>query len=174
MGGALGLAILASVSVLYTDHLTKADYRAPILALNDGFRLAFLIAAGFAAVGAFAAFRFIPRVVRPAVASAVPNEPPPGGEEASQQSPPPPAAASATAAATVARPVDRSAYAEAPVRAPASPAEPDDHTARAPKARIATVTLSIPGGGRWPLASGSSTLRPASQQNRGQWLKRKA
>jgi EmrB/QacA subfamily drug resistance transporter len=174
MGGALGLAILASLSVLYTDHLTKADYRAPILALNDGFRLAFVIAAGFAAVGAFAALRFIPRVVRPPVPSAVPNEPPPGGEEASQQSPPPPAGGSTPSAATVARPVDRSPDAEAPVGAPAGPAEPHDHTARAPKARIATVTLSTPGGGRWPLAGGSSTLRPASQQSKGQGLKRKA
>jgi EmrB/QacA subfamily drug resistance transporter len=156
MGGALGLAILASVSVLYTDHLTKADYRAPILALNDGFRLAFLIAAGFAAVGAFAALRFIPRVVRPPAPSAVPNEPAPGGEEDAQQSPPPSATASAPSPATVAR-----------------PAEPHDHTVRAPKACIATVTLSVSDGGRWPLAGGCSTLRPASRQSKGQGLKRK-
>jgi EmrB/QacA subfamily drug resistance transporter len=65
MGGALGLAILASLSVLYTSHLTRVDYRAPILALDDGFRLAFLIGAGFAAIGAFVAFRFIPPTVRP-------------------------------------------------------------------------------------------------------------
>jgi MFS family permease len=66
MGGALGLAILASLSVLYTSHLTSVDYRAPILALNDGFRLAFVIGAGFAAIGAFVAFRFIPGTARPA------------------------------------------------------------------------------------------------------------
>jgi EmrB/QacA subfamily drug resistance transporter len=65
MGGALGLAILASVAALYTRHLVSADFRAPILALTDGFRLAFLIGAGFAATGAFVAFRFIPRVLRP-------------------------------------------------------------------------------------------------------------
>ena len=65
MGGALGLAILASLAVLYTSHLTNVDYRAPIVALTDGFRLAFLLGAGFAATGAIVAFRFIPRVVRP-------------------------------------------------------------------------------------------------------------
>ena len=55
MGGALGLAVLASLAVLYTNHLTSADYRAPILALTDGFRLAFLLGAGFAATGAVVA-----------------------------------------------------------------------------------------------------------------------
>jgi EmrB/QacA subfamily drug resistance transporter len=65
MGGALGLAILASLAVLYTSHLTSVDYRAPILALDDGFRLAFLLGAGLAATGALVAFRLIPRAVRP-------------------------------------------------------------------------------------------------------------
>jgi EmrB/QacA subfamily drug resistance transporter len=65
MGGALGLAVLTSLAALYTGHLTSAEYRAPILALTDGFRLAFLLGAGFAAVGALVAFRFIPRAVRP-------------------------------------------------------------------------------------------------------------
>jgi EmrB/QacA subfamily drug resistance transporter len=65
MGGALGLAILASLAALYTSHLTNVDYRAPIVALTDGFRLAFLLGAGFAATGAIVAFTFIPRVVRP-------------------------------------------------------------------------------------------------------------
>src|SRR5205807_5174661 len=49
MGGALGLAVLTSLAVLYTHHLVSADYLAPILALNDGFRLAFLLGAGLAA-----------------------------------------------------------------------------------------------------------------------------
>ncbi len=76
MGGAVGLAILASLSVLYTSHLTSVDYRAPILALNDGFRLAFLIGAGFAAAGAFVAFRFVPRTVRPAAPRPAPDQRP--------------------------------------------------------------------------------------------------
>jgi EmrB/QacA subfamily drug resistance transporter len=60
MGGALGLAVLTSLAALYTSHLTNVEYRAPILALNQGFRLAFLLGAGFAATGAIIAFRFIP------------------------------------------------------------------------------------------------------------------
>ena len=36
-----------------------------IVALNDGYRLAFLLGAGFAATGAIVAFKFIPRTVRP-------------------------------------------------------------------------------------------------------------
>jgi EmrB/QacA subfamily drug resistance transporter len=59
MGGALGLAVLTSLAALYTSHLTNVDYRAPIVALTDGFRLAFLLGAGFAATGAVVAFRFI-------------------------------------------------------------------------------------------------------------------
>jgi EmrB/QacA subfamily drug resistance transporter len=65
MGGALGLAILTSLAALYTSHLTSADFRAPILALTDGYRLAFLIGAGFAATGAIVALRFIPRTLHP-------------------------------------------------------------------------------------------------------------
>jgi EmrB/QacA subfamily drug resistance transporter len=65
MGGALGLAVLASLAVLYTGHLTNVDYRAPILALTDGYRLAFLIGAGFAATAAVVAFRLIPASLRP-------------------------------------------------------------------------------------------------------------
>jgi EmrB/QacA subfamily drug resistance transporter len=62
MGGALGLAILTSLAFQYTTHLIDADYRAPLLALDDGFRLAFLLAASLALIGAIAAFRLIPRV----------------------------------------------------------------------------------------------------------------
>ena len=79
MGGALGLAILTSLAVLYTDHLITADYRAPILALNDGFRLAFLIAAGLAAAGALVAFKFIPRTLGPTAQTPAPV--PAGPEE---------------------------------------------------------------------------------------------
>jgi EmrB/QacA subfamily drug resistance transporter len=82
IGGALGLAILTSLAALYTSHLANVDLRAPILALTDGFRLAFLIGAGFAAVGALMAFRLIPRTVRPAAA---PPVPPPGGVAAAAE-----------------------------------------------------------------------------------------
>jgi hypothetical protein len=64
MGGALGLAVLTSLAALYTSHLTHASLRAPILALTDGFRLAFALGAGFAALAALAAFMLLPRMVR--------------------------------------------------------------------------------------------------------------
>jgi EmrB/QacA subfamily drug resistance transporter len=72
MGGALGLAVLTSLAALYTSHLTHASLRAPILALTDGFRLAFALGAGFAALAALAAFRLIPPMARSQQAPAIP------------------------------------------------------------------------------------------------------
>jgi MFS family permease len=96
MGGALGLAILTSVAALYTSHLTHASLRAPILALTDGFRLAFALGAGFAALAALAAFRLIPPLVRsqqapsisPAAPSAHPAHPAALAAPVAQQTPP--------------------------------------------------------------------------------------
>jgi MFS family permease len=55
MGGALGLAVLASLAASRTDTL-RADGDAPLAALNGGYHAAFLVgaifAAGAAAVGA--------------------------------------------------------------------------------------------------------------------------
>ncbi|HKQ29971.1 MAG TPA: MFS transporter, partial [Burkholderiales bacterium] len=56
MGGALGLAILASVATLRTEGLLAAGATQPI-ALTGGYQLAFLIGAVFAAVAALAAVR---------------------------------------------------------------------------------------------------------------------
>ncbi|HST56713.1 MAG TPA: MFS transporter [Solirubrobacteraceae bacterium] len=75
LGGALGLAILATLAAQYTGHLIDADYRAPIVALTDGFRLAFLIGAGLAALAAILTFTLIPQV-RPG--GPPPGSPPPG------------------------------------------------------------------------------------------------
>jgi EmrB/QacA subfamily drug resistance transporter len=134
MGGALGLAILASLAVLYTNHLTSVDYRAPILALDDGFRLAFLLGAGLAASGALVAFRFIPRSVRPptqSLASAA------GGD--AREAPAP------------------------PTRPPLVPIEGgrliSGAGGRRPAARpVRSVVMSLSGGARWPLAHGSMTI----------------
>ncbi|HYM53915.1 MAG TPA: MFS transporter [Solirubrobacteraceae bacterium] len=137
MGGALGLAVLASLAVLYTGHLTNADYRAPVLAVTDGFRLAFLLGAGFVATGALVAFRFIPRAVRPgAPAVHVAPVPVSTGPEAET----PPAAVRHGASGPVARPRARP---------------------------VASVVLSVSGGGRWALASGSMTLRVAGEESSG-------
>ena len=51
MGGALGLAILASLADLHTQQL-RAVGTAPVAALNEGYQLAFLIGAGLTALGA--------------------------------------------------------------------------------------------------------------------------
>jgi EmrB/QacA subfamily drug resistance transporter len=99
MGGALGLAILTSLGAQYTAHLIEVDYRAPLLALDDGFRLAFLIAAAFAGIGAVAAFRLIPRV-RPGGAGSAPA-PAPASASAPTQAP---ASAPAAVRAPVAAP----------------------------------------------------------------------
>jgi EmrB/QacA subfamily drug resistance transporter len=88
MGGALGLAVLASLAVLFTSHLVSADYRAPILAVTDGFRLAFLLGAGFVAVGALVAFMFIPRALRAGAPSPSPSSPSPSPPPSTPQPPP--------------------------------------------------------------------------------------
>ncbi|WP_250633756.1 DHA2 family efflux MFS transporter permease subunit [Pinirhizobacter soli] len=49
LGGALGLAVLASVAAVATDH---AGTDSPLVALTTGYRLAFLIGAAFAALAA--------------------------------------------------------------------------------------------------------------------------
>ncbi len=51
MGGALGLAILASLAAMQTRHLI-VDHIAPTIALNSGYQLAFALAAIFALSGA--------------------------------------------------------------------------------------------------------------------------
>jgi EmrB/QacA subfamily drug resistance transporter len=117
MGGALGLAILASLGAQYTGHLIGSDYKSPIEALTDGFRLAYLIGAGFVTIAAVMAFRLIPK--HPARPPALAVVPPPAT--------PPPAT---------------------PVQATPEPA-PTRHT----------VAFQLSDGRRWPIASGSMTVR---------------
>jgi EmrB/QacA subfamily drug resistance transporter len=52
VGGALGLAILAAVANASTDNSSATSH---LVALNDGFRIAFLVGAGFAVAGAILA-----------------------------------------------------------------------------------------------------------------------
>ncbi|SFB85131.1 DHA2 family efflux MFS transporter permease subunit [Collimonas sp. OK412] len=51
MGGALGLAVLASLAALHTEHLL-ATGNEPVGALNSGYQAAFLVGACFAGLGA--------------------------------------------------------------------------------------------------------------------------
>jgi EmrB/QacA subfamily drug resistance transporter len=101
MGGALGLAILASLAAQYTSHLIGSDYKAPIVALTDGFRLAYLIGAAFVACAAVTTFRLMPKLPAkgpvPAAPVSAPAPPP--------AAPPPAAAPAALAAPAPAAPV---------------------------------------------------------------------
>jgi hypothetical protein len=58
MGGALGLAILASLAAWRTDSLTSSG-DGPLVALNGGYHLAFIVGAVFAAVAAATAAALI-------------------------------------------------------------------------------------------------------------------
>ncbi len=60
IGGALGLAILATIATSRTNHLTATSH-APADALTLGFHSAFLAAAGFTLLGIIAAVALIRR-----------------------------------------------------------------------------------------------------------------
>jgi EmrB/QacA subfamily drug resistance transporter len=163
MGGALGLAILASLAVLYTSHLMNTDYHTPVLALDGGFRLAFLIAAGFTATGALVTLRFIPRTGRPPLAVVVP--PPPGDGDAGAPSPdapspgtPSPVAAPVDAAEATGAHAGGGGLPSAGSPPRSSPVRGGDGTRRPESRAVATVTVSLAGGGRWSLAGGSGSL----------------
>ena len=78
MGGALGLAILASVAASRTDSLTSSGH-GPLAALNGGYHVAFLIGAGFAVVAAAVAWALI-RAEAPAHVPEAEGMPAPAGE----------------------------------------------------------------------------------------------
>jgi EmrB/QacA subfamily drug resistance transporter len=149
MGGALGLAILTSLAVLYTDHLTSSEYRAPILALNDGFRLAFLLGAGLALAGAVVAVRFIPRSVRPA------GQPRAGASPPADALAPPPLV-----------PLQGGRL-ESRARRPERPQEAGGGR-RPPSKPVARVLLSLSDGSRWALARGSMTIPTGTEDSAGQ------
>ena len=58
MGGALGLAVLASAAAARTDSLTSSG-EPELEALNGGYHLAFMVGAAFTVVGALVAAAFI-------------------------------------------------------------------------------------------------------------------
>jgi EmrB/QacA subfamily drug resistance transporter len=183
MGGALGLAILASLGAEYTSHLINADFQAPLLALTNGFRLAYLLGAVFAAAAAILTFRLIPPMRAPGHAPAAT----PGEATAAVGAQPAPSRASSSPAqspngsgaapegvmplAQAAGPAESvpvstsPAPAPAPARAPApatAPARmPPADTRRPARARVAAVVFSVSSGGSWPVAAGSMTIEVA-------------
>jgi predicted MFS family arabinose efflux permease len=62
MGGALGLAILATVASAHTSHLLAEGQTTPREALTSGFHEAFALGAGFAVAGALTALLVLPRI----------------------------------------------------------------------------------------------------------------
>jgi EmrB/QacA subfamily drug resistance transporter len=68
-GGGLGLAILISIATQYTSHRI-GDGQDVSAALTEGFRIAYLIAAGLAATAALLTFAFLPRAAAPEQAAA--------------------------------------------------------------------------------------------------------
>jgi EmrB/QacA subfamily drug resistance transporter len=59
VGGSLGIALLISIATWYTSHQIGRNTAVPE-ALTQGFRIAYLIAAGFAAVATVATFALLP------------------------------------------------------------------------------------------------------------------
>jgi MFS family permease len=64
MGGALGLAVLASLAASRTDNL-RASGDSELIALTGGYNAAFLVAALFAAAGALLAALLLRPVAAP-------------------------------------------------------------------------------------------------------------
>jgi MFS family permease len=71
MGGALGLAILATVASTHTSNLLAEGHTGPREALTRGFHEAFALGAGFAVAGALTALLVLPRI-RPRASAPVP------------------------------------------------------------------------------------------------------
>jgi EmrB/QacA subfamily drug resistance transporter len=168
MGGALGIAVLSTVAVEYSRHLVNSDYTAPIVAANDGFRLAFAIAAVLALAGAVIAFRYLatataaPAAPRPVPVPVGAGEGAAAGEEqqlAGEAGAGPPGAVRSVRPAEA----DRGGPADpqpAPAPAPeVRPAQTPPSATRDGLPAAATIAYSGPDGAPWPLARGSSTVR---------------
>jgi MFS family permease len=164
MGGALGIALLSTVAVEYSKHLVANDYTAGIVALDEGFRLAFAIAAAFALAGAAIAFRYIPAALSPP-RPVQPVGPGAGGEEAPRAVAPDLPAPETRAPATPATGAERHAQApaapgtRAPAPVPGHPPSPGSLPSGAGRVPATTIAFSRSDGGPWPVGDGSSTVR---------------
>jgi EmrB/QacA subfamily drug resistance transporter len=154
MGGALGLAILASLGAQYTSHLLNADYQAPLVALTNGFRLAYLLGAVFVGAAALVAFRFIPRMPKAI-----------GGSDSGGHAPGPAVASRPVALAADEPAGEAHATSLAPVE-PSTPVERAVDMAKPPRVRkrVTAVVFSLHDEHRWPVAEGSMTIGPASDE----------
>jgi hypothetical protein len=153
MGGALGLAILASVAAQFTSHLINVDYQAPLVALTNGFRLSYALGALFAGAAALLAFRSIPKVPARGWALGGNGGGPPPSARASR-----PGQGQRTSTGVI-----PNGHAELlPARSANAPA----HTRKAEERLGGAVVLSLGDGSCWPLAAASSMTIPASDSER--------
>ena len=148
MGGALGLAILASLGAQYTSHLINSDFQAPLLALTNGFRIGYLLGAVFVAIAAIVTFVFVPKL--PSAPTATAGQA--GGAPAAAAPAPDPA------------PVPAGANGSAPEVPGGPPLAPPPLTP--PRARVTSVVFSLTGEGSWPVAVGSMTIQVAPSGER--------
>ena len=81
VGGAIGLAVLATLASERTDSLRRAARRTTS-ALNSGYHLAYLIGSGLVAAGLVAAFTVLRPAPMPAMGHAPAEEPEHGAEPA--------------------------------------------------------------------------------------------
>jgi EmrB/QacA subfamily drug resistance transporter len=143
MGGALGLAILASLGAQYTSHLIGSDYQSPLLALTNGFRLGYLLGAVFVGVAAIVVFTLIPK------APAAPSTP---AAPAAPSTPAAPAAPSTPA-------VPEAPSTPAAPAAPSTPAVPEAFSTpaapEAPSTPAAPAAFSTPAASPEPEQAGS-------------------
>ncbi|HEX9066208.1 MAG TPA: MFS transporter [Streptosporangiaceae bacterium] len=97
-GGGLGIALLISFATSYTTHLIGHNKPVPD-ALTSGFRLAYLIAAGLAALSAVLAFVLLGRHAAARAARPAPAGPAPGADAKEPAAPGPVSATEAAEAA---------------------------------------------------------------------------
>ncbi len=167
MGGALGLAILASLGAQYTSHLIDADFQGPLVALTNGFRLGYLLGAVFVAAAAVVTFRYIARV-SPPVAVATPPQAadlrPDGSAPAAGNDP---SAATGPRATDAPDPPVTDGHSGGVVRtAPVKPlptAGPPASGGRSDlrRGRVTAVVFSVSDQRSWPVAKGSMTIKLA-------------
>ena len=173
MGGALGLAILASVGAQYTSHLLKTDFQAPLVALTNGFRLGYLLGAVVVAAAAVVTFRHIPKLPAPAASgSSGPvgvQAPAHAGSSGPVGAPAPiravpPAANEPPGEAPLPFPVHPPPRVDPllPVDPPSAQQPVSSHEPALARARVTAVVFSLSGERPWPFAEGSMTVRLAT------------
>ncbi len=164
MGGALGLAILASLGAQYTSHLINSDFQAPLLALTNGFRIGYLLGAVFVAIAAIVTFVFVPKL--PSASAATAGQAGETSATARQAGEAPATAGQAGGAPAAAAPtpdpapVPAGANGSAPEVPGGPPLAPPPPTS--PRARVTSVVFSLTGEGSWPVAVGSMTIQVAA------------